>query len=109
ADGTRRGRLVAFILLLSRPSRRPGGLRLWFCSWRAGAQHFRLRRGGGGGWGRLVGAAASPGPGFRTYTRRAARDESPTALLDRAANGLVQSRGNAHHEFRRPGVPRRRG
>src|SRR5262245_63352856 len=30
ADGTRRGRLVAFILLLPWPSRRPGGLRLWF-------------------------------------------------------------------------------
>ena len=36
-------------------------------------------------------------------------DLTAAAAQDRAANGLVQSRGNAHHEVRRPGVPRRRG
>ena len=69
ADGARRGRLVAFILLLSRAGRRPGGLRLWFCPWRAGAQHFRWRSGGDDGRDRVLEAAASPDLVLRTSRR----------------------------------------
>jgi len=100
ADGARRGRLVAFILLLSWPGRRPGGLRLWFCPWRAGAEHFRRRGGGDDRRCCLLAAIASPDRVLR-FDRAAARDCVP--------NGLVQWRENAHHELRRPGVPRLRG
>src|SRR5262249_8444262 len=60
ADGARPGRLVAFILLLSWPGRRSGGLRLWFCPWRAGAEHFPRRSGGDDRRCRLLAAVAPP-------------------------------------------------
>jgi len=80
ADGARRGRLVAFILLLPWPGRRPGGLRLWFCPWRGGAEHFRRRSGGDDRRCRVLAAVASPDCVLRSWRPLRHRTASRTAL-----------------------------
>src|SRR5258708_9244590 len=97
ADGARRGRLVAFILLLSWPGRRPRGLRLWFCSWRAGAPHFRRRSGGDDGRDRVLAAAASSDLALRTQRRLGPRPGPRTAFLHRAGMAIMRFSG--------PGLP----
>src|SRR5262249_9884699 len=93
ADGTRRGRLVAFILLLPWPSRRPGGLRLWFCPWRAGAEHSLGRSGGDDRRRRVLAAIASPDRVLRSLRPLRHRTPSPTALCNGARMPIIGFEG----------------
>jgi len=70
---------------------------LWFCPRRARGKHFPRRGGRDDGWSCVLTTAAPPSRVLRSY---------PAAARGRAAHGLVQPRENAHHEVRRPGVPR---
>src|SRR5207245_9226441 len=89
----RGARLVALILLLSWPGRRPGGLRVSFCSWRAGAQHFRWCGGGDDGRDRVLAAAASSDLVLRTQRRLRHRIVPRMALCNRAGMPIMRFDG----------------
>src|SRR5438046_7102709 len=58
ADRARRGGLAAFIVVLSWPGDRPGGVWLRICPWRGGTDNTVRRRRGAGRWPAVLPTAA---------------------------------------------------
>ena len=101
ADRTRSGRFAALVLLLSRPGRRAGDLRLRLRPWRCRADDFSGRGGCDDRGPCLLAVAASSGRPLSETTARSRHPSEPrTVLYNGAGNPIMGVR---------PGVPRRRG